>query len=335
MNKAMKKFITPEEFDELHADTPEILEIVHMACKIHEDVNQHYGDDDALPYSYHIVNVVEALLEVSRVDGEVVLWEVFGAAFHDTIEDARLTYNDVMKMAKNVFKNSDISSYLATEVVYALTNEKGRTRAERANDKYYEGIVSTLGASLIKLCDRYANMLYSMTISKKSSMGKKYKEELPHFIECLKLDKKNKRVQGILQLIYGLIGGGNICTHNFQVDDWAIFNGYLRKIKSINNHMVTFYGCEIVADISTLEPIKLEVDDLLSNGFKSQDCDGHIAMRMHDGEHSSVVIVYENGDKESPVWSYSGEKKEVKYVHQLQHILTSFGYAEGSKFRIL
>lgn len=60
---------------------------------------------------------------------------IFGAYFHDSIEDARLTYNDVKAIA-NKYMTSEQSHY-ATEIVYALTNEKGRNRAERANEKYY------------------------------------------------------------------------------------------------------------------------------------------------------------------------------------------------------
>ena len=72
---------------------------------------------------------------------------------------------------------------MATEIVYALTNEKGRNRAERANDKYYAGIRTTPFASFVKFCDRYANMKYAFT--HKTSMAKKYAQELPHFIESL------------------------------------------------------------------------------------------------------------------------------------------------------
>jgi len=62
----------------------------------------------------------------------------FGGYYHDSIEDARLTYNDVMKVARNMM--TEEQALMATEIVYALTNEKGRTRAERAGEKYYQGI---------------------------------------------------------------------------------------------------------------------------------------------------------------------------------------------------
>ena len=51
---------------------------------------------------------------------------------------------------------------VSTEIAYALTNEKGRTRAERANEKYYEGIRSTKYAPMVKYADRIANLRFSV-----------------------------------------------------------------------------------------------------------------------------------------------------------------------------
>lgn len=69
------------------------------------------------------------------------------------------------------------------EIVYALTNEKGRTRRERANDKYYEGIRNTRFATFCKLCDRIANLEYSL--SKGSDIASMYSKENPHFIRAI------------------------------------------------------------------------------------------------------------------------------------------------------
>mgnify|MGYP007056209090 CR=1 FL=1 len=84
---------------------------------------------------------------------------LFGTFYHDSIEDARLTYNDVMSKAR-CFMN-DEQALAATEIVYALTNDKGRTRAERAGEKYYAGIRSTPYAPFVKLCDRMANVAFT------------------------------------------------------------------------------------------------------------------------------------------------------------------------------
>lgn len=149
------------------------------AGEIHEDVNQEYDDK---PYIYHLLAVrgfaVKYLPYVCEKKEDVIPI-VFGALFHDTIEDARLTYNDVMKIAKEYM--SDNQAYLATEIVYALTNEKGRNRHERANDKYYQGIRETKYAPLVKAADRLANYNYAKLTH--SRMEKCYQEEMEDFVK--------------------------------------------------------------------------------------------------------------------------------------------------------
>ena len=87
---------------------------------------------------------------------------------HDLIEDTRVSYNDV----KNHLGQE------AADIIYAVTNEKGKTRSERANSKYYEGIRNTPGAVFVKLCDRIANVQYSKMT--KSRMFEMYKKEHSH-----------------------------------------------------------------------------------------------------------------------------------------------------------
>ena len=64
-----------------------------------------------------------------------------------------------------------------------MSNEKGKNRKERANDKYYAGIRATKGAVFVKLCDRIANVQYSkMTKSRQYEM---YKKENADFVKQL------------------------------------------------------------------------------------------------------------------------------------------------------
>ena len=129
------------------------------AGKIHRDVNQFY---EFKPYAYHLNQVaacVTRYLSSVLSDEEDILPVLFAAYFHDSIEDARLTYNDVRKIASEYMEQEQ--AFLAAEIVYALTNEKGRNRKERANDKYYEGIRTTPYAPLVKACDRLANYSYA------------------------------------------------------------------------------------------------------------------------------------------------------------------------------
>ena len=71
------------------------------------------------------------------------------------------------------------------EIVYALTNEKGRNRGERANDLYYQGIRQTKFASFIKMCDRLANIQYTMMFVFANRMLDVYRKEYPEFIRSI------------------------------------------------------------------------------------------------------------------------------------------------------
>jgi (p)ppGpp synthase/HD superfamily hydrolase len=101
---------------------------------------------------------------------EACLLAVWG---HDLIEDTRVSYSDV----KNHLNQE------AADIIYAVTNEKGKNRKERANEKYYEGIRNTPGAVFVKLCDRIANVQYSKMT--KSEMLKMYDLENDHFVHAL------------------------------------------------------------------------------------------------------------------------------------------------------
>lgn len=176
--------MTRESFDNYcHAHAVLIDSIRAAAWALHDSVNQTY--DGTLPYGHHLSMVANAAMEYGSevVESEHdILPIVFAAYFHDSIEDARQTYNDVMRTAQCYMDMQQ--ALIATEIVYALTNDKGRTRAERAGRRYYEGIRSTPYAPLIKLCDRYANMSYSRLGSDESNihMQSVYASEWEHFI---------------------------------------------------------------------------------------------------------------------------------------------------------
>lgn len=171
-----------------------IEDIKRNAHELHASVNQTY--DDIHPYGFHLDMVAESVYKFGHfvcVDENDVLVLFFAAFFHDSIEDARLTYYDVMRIAKRWL--SDEKALLATEIVYALTNDKGRTRAERAGEKYYQGIRETPYAPFIKLADRLANITYSFMNSgdSNSRMKKVYQSELPHFLEAISSSEKDQR----------------------------------------------------------------------------------------------------------------------------------------------
>lgn len=179
--------MTKQEFQTLidfHKD--KIEQIKQSAHKLHKDVNQTY--DRVHPYGFHLDMVADSVFkygnEVCTCEQDV-LPLFFAAYYHDSIEDARLTYNDVTKIAKSFMDDSQ--AYMAAEIVYALTNDKGRTRAERAGEKYYQGIRETPYAPFIKLADRLANISYSSSGDNAANLHMKevYRNELPHFLEAL------------------------------------------------------------------------------------------------------------------------------------------------------
>jgi len=143
-----------------------------FAINCHTAINQMYHDKS---YSFHlgmVVEIAERFIHlIPKKDREDV---IAGCWVHDVIEDTGKTYNDVKKAT-----NETVAEY-----AYALTNEKGRTRKERANAKYYFGISAYKHATFIKLCDRYANMKFSKDSG--HSMYNKYVEEMRDFRLYLK-----------------------------------------------------------------------------------------------------------------------------------------------------
>lgn len=180
-----------QKLDEL---APIINEIRNDAHALHASVNHAY--DRIRPYGFHldmVVNWVRKYIEEVCVSEQDILPIYFAAFYHDSIEDARLSYNDVMKIAQELMDEEQ--AYLATEIVYALTNEKGRNRAERANEKYFAGIREIPYAPFVKLADRLANTSYAFSKGTADSlrMSKVYREELPGFLEALKVKGNDVR----------------------------------------------------------------------------------------------------------------------------------------------
>lgn len=145
-----------------------IEKVKKFVIAAHKSINQKYGNHD---YDYHLemaVNFgymfIHLIPEEDREDVIAAIWS------HDIIEDvSSVTFNDLKK----------VTNHRIALLAYACTNEKGKTRAERANNKYYRGIKYTKYATFVKLCDRMANMHHSHTT--KSRMLEMYRKEHDHF----------------------------------------------------------------------------------------------------------------------------------------------------------
>jgi len=141
------------------------LDLLDYFYRLHDvTCNQKYGK--TLPYSFHLKNTVSFAYKFEYLIPEEDRFYVrCGAAGHDAIEDARITFNDIA---------SRFGEKIA-EIIYACTEEKGKNRFERHSDKYFEELRKNKLAIYVKLCDIMANSTFSLATN--SSMFKKYKEE--------------------------------------------------------------------------------------------------------------------------------------------------------------
>ena len=173
-----------------------IEEIRQAAWDLHRSVGQTYGS--SLPYGHHldmVMNNIRRFGHLVTTEERDVLPLVFGGYYHDSIEDARQSYNDVMATARR-WLSAD-QALTATEIVYALTNDKGRTREERAGEHYYEGIRQTPFAPFVKLCDRLANVEHSCHSHDALNQRMKgvYRKEMPHFLCSIDPQSDDPRLQ--------------------------------------------------------------------------------------------------------------------------------------------
>ncbi|GAB4345306.1 MAG: hypothetical protein OHK0038_25540 [Flammeovirgaceae bacterium] len=143
------------------------------AIDCHKSTNHLY--DSYLPYEFHlrmVVNVANNFLHLVPSEKREIVMAACWA--HDLIEDCRQNYNDV----------KEILGEEVAEIVYAVTNEKGKNRTERANQKYYDGIKANHLAIFVKLCDKIANVQYSI-MNQSHNKLKIYESEHENFYHNL------------------------------------------------------------------------------------------------------------------------------------------------------
>lgn len=170
-------------------------EKINWCIEQHTKTNHWY--DTYLPYEFHLRMVSQAAIDFIHLipdsnDGESMYRDcvLLGAWGHDLIEDTRTSYNDVKEQL----------GQRAADIVYAVSNNKGKNRSERANDDYYTGIRLTQGAIFVKLCDRIANVQYSKMT--KSRMFAMYKKENDNFMKKLGYDPASDLIQYNEMFIY-------------------------------------------------------------------------------------------------------------------------------------
>jgi len=125
------------------------------------DCNQKYGDN--LPYSFHLkatVNTAEYFKECiplpeivdNLAKATLYIEHMVIAAGHDSIEDARITFNQIR----------DKFGIFVAEGIFGCTESTGRTRKERKDEAYYKRLLANKASVYVKLCDIIANTNYSI-----------------------------------------------------------------------------------------------------------------------------------------------------------------------------
>ena len=144
-------------------DTPKIIKAREFAIARHNATGCEY---DGKPYQVHLEQVVAwGQRFMDTVAGDFRKENLMCALWlHDVIEDCRVTYGDLQKEFGTI----------VADLVYAVTNECGKTRKERAL-RTYPKIAQDCDAVFVKCCDRGANIEYSASVD--SSMYGKYLQE--------------------------------------------------------------------------------------------------------------------------------------------------------------
>lgn len=123
--------------------------------------------EENLPYDFHLDKVVQTATAFGLTDSVFLC----ACRLHDVMEDTRKSYNDVMR---------DFGEEVA-EMVYAVTDERGRNRKER-HEKTYPKTRAHGRAVALKLCDRIANVQHGLVNDGKVAM---YAEEFDGFFQAL------------------------------------------------------------------------------------------------------------------------------------------------------
>lgn len=219
------------------------------AITCHAKTNHFYSDK---PYSFHLEMVYNFGLKYIYLIPKEYQDAVLAACWtHDVIEDCRQTYNNV--------KNA--CGVTVADITYALTNEKGKTRKERANAKYYQGIKDVQFATFVKLCDRLANITYSKhtggdminayrtenTFFKKSLWDEKYFDMFKEIENLISLDSHPDMPLETLPSIGGGLQAGELSV--------VIGKEKIGKSTFIGDRLPSGYNKNI-ADIMKQEAVK-------------------------------------------------------------------------------
>lgn len=167
-----------------------------VAEKAH--ANQTY---DIYPYTYHTTNVAKIAEKLGYEESIVI-----ACILHDSIEDGGLSFNDI----KKAFGEE------VAEIVYCVTDELGRNRKER-KAKTYPKIRGNWKATVVKICDRIANMKQSKEYNE--NMFKMYEKEHDDFRSNIFCDSHPVDVLKAWYELGKLVSGFVVFDESIKVGD--------------------------------------------------------------------------------------------------------------------
>jgi (p)ppGpp synthase/HD superfamily hydrolase len=161
-------------FTKQHANIIKIA--IMLATNGHNDTNHKYGNGSYTIHLAHVVDIAYRFIHLVPIELRAIV--IAACYLHDSIEDARLSYNDIVK----AFTNGSVdkkTAVMIAEIIRAVTNyTRGRNRKERMPDFIYQEIRETIGATFTKLCDRIANIEFG-------GKAEMYEKEHGHFKDQL------------------------------------------------------------------------------------------------------------------------------------------------------
>jgi (p)ppGpp synthase/HD superfamily hydrolase len=169
---------------------PNVVYYRNLAIKTHRDAGKTYA---GYPYELHLDACARfgerffyLLSEEDQAKTQKAIY------LHDIIEDCAWTYNDVKKEA-----GTDVA-----DIVFAVTNELGKNRKERAERTYPKTKKNNL-AVFVKLCDRLANTSFGLYNT--SPMRGTYAQEFAYFKEIVQTPGVWDDMWELLEAITNLI----------------------------------------------------------------------------------------------------------------------------------
>lgn len=155
-----------------------IKRAIHLATKGHNDTNHMYGDASYTIHLSHVVDVAYRFIRLVPIHLRPII--IAACWLHDSVEDARLSYNDIVKGFTKVYVPQETAVHIA-ELVRAVTNYgRGRNRDERMPPEIYEDIRTVEGGRFLKCCDRIANIEFGGKTEMYQKEHKKFAKELFH-----------------------------------------------------------------------------------------------------------------------------------------------------------